>query len=121
MEKTKMNQVFSIILLCILCVASFMTVPVHGETKDYRSGVGVGFYGEYSYPEESSDPEVSKPNEHHPTNEEQPSGEVEVGKSFPKTGEKKVAGFALLGGTIIAIACFLYAYQRKQQKKKFTE
>ncbi|HIB1875311.1 TPA: LPXTG cell wall anchor domain-containing protein [Enterococcus faecium] len=117
MEKTKINYLFSIILLCMLCVAAFVTVPVHGETKDYRSGVGVGFYGEYNYPEESSEPEVSKPNEDHSNKEEQYSGEADTGKSFPKTGEKKAAGFALLGGSFIAMAWLLYAYKRKQQKK----
>lgn len=115
MEKRHFLPLVSLMILSIMCMIFISTVQVHAENKDYHSGAGIGFYGEYRYPDEPSEiGDRTVEGETPPPTEEDSVVESKPSSSYPKTGEKSNSFLSLLGGALlVSTGCVLFYKKRK--------
>jgi len=87
----------------------------YAESNEYKSDVGVGFYGNYEYPQEPQEPNNSEEIVLDTT--ESGINDNDTGKLFPKTGELINSGLSLIGLLLVFIFLLLYLYKRREKQR----
>ncbi|CAD5896739.1 conserved exported hypothetical protein [Carnobacterium maltaromaticum] len=111
----KMKIVRGLFLMAL--ISSFLLLSIekgHAETKEYESNSGVGFYGEYVFPENVKPPNLLPDSEG-----SVPVGKTpimqESGKFLPQTGMARMNG-AVTGIIFLVAALALTTKKFKQPK-----
>lgn len=96
------------LLVTVAIFSSFLpkSVLAFGEENiiENKSNAGVGFYGEYQYPEESDIVQSNSSDEYSSS-----------GMTFPKTGEINRKPLQIMGGFIILVLSVTFILKQKKQ------